>query len=271
MSGLDAKRLTDREKDWSSRFTGKLGFPLYVYAEQDSVLDTLTAMAAGGAPAGTLVLAERQRRGRGRLGRRWESPAGASLLLALLLRPGWGPQEAGLPLLAASLALVRAAAGFGATLQVKWPNDVLHEGRKVAGVLAEGRVEGDRWRHLCLGMGVNVHQEPGDFPAKLLVPAASLDEAAGFQLSRGDLLAAWLEELEALLDAIEAGRATAVVAAWKEAWPHAGLTGVDEAGRRLRLDDVTAQGALVVEGPGGREILAAGDVSVALPAPGEPA
>jgi len=215
MSGLDAKRLPDLEKAWSARLTGTLGFPLYVYAEQDSVLDTLAAMAAGGAPAGTLVLAERQRRGRGRLNRRWESPAGASLLLALLLRPGWGPAEAGLPLLAASLALVRAAGDFGADLQVKWPNDVLHEGRKVAGVLAEGRVEGDRWRQLCLGVGVNVHQEPGDFPAELLVPAASLDEAAGFRLDRGDLLAAFLEELAPLLADVEAGRAPAVVAAWK--------------------------------------------------------
>lgn len=263
----ESPRLFALEAEWTSLLNGALGRPLRIHAELGSAMDLAHALAEDGAPAGACVLAEHQRRGRGRLERSWSDSPGDSLLLALILRPGWPPQRAGLLSLAAGLALARAVAAMGPGLELKWPNDCLHRGRKVAGLLTEARLSAGGYRHLVLGMGVNVHQRPGDFPRELRGRADSLDRAAGRRLSRGELLTGFLTALEPLLGDIE-GEADAprrtLLEAWTERWPHRGLWARDESGRRLRLLGPAPDGALRVRGPEGSELLRAGEVTLLL-------
>ncbi len=263
----DDARLLPLEVEWSARLRGALGRPLRIQAELDSAMDLAHAFAEAGEPAGACIVAEHQRRGRGRHERCWEAPPGSSLLLALILRPAWPPERAGLLALGAALALARAAEEEGVPLDLKWPNDLLHENRKVAGVLTEARLSAGGYRHLILGVGVNVHQRPGDFPPELRETAVSLDRIAGRRLSRGDLLAGWLHHMEAVLTALDASDETPraeLLDAWRRRWPHAGLRARDENGRSLRLVDLEADGALRVEGPAGEEILRAGEVHLLL-------
>ncbi len=153
---------------------------LHRYETVDSTQRVARGLAEAGAPHGTVVLAEAQTAGRGRLDRRWESPPGLNLTLTLVLRPRILAREAPLLTLGAAAGL---AVAFG--LRVKWPNDVVTgEGRKVAGLLAEMDTVGDRVGFVLLGVGLNVNQV--DFPATL-PNAASLATLEGPQ-DREDVL-----------------------------------------------------------------------------------
>jgi BirA family transcriptional regulator, biotin operon repressor / biotin---[acetyl-CoA-carboxylase] ligase len=169
---------------------GRLGRP-YSYVERTASTQRLFDHDA---PEGAVAVAEIQTEGRGRLGRKWEAPAHTSILVSLVLRPGVpAPQLPELSLIAgeAVAAALREAAGVEAT--VKFPNDVLVDGRKVAGVLAEasdGRV--------VLGIGVNVNQSAGELPPE--VDATSLRLATGRSFERAPLLASILERLEQAYD-----------------------------------------------------------------------
>ena len=163
----------------------------------ERVVDSTQRRLAADAPEGAVVVADEQTEGRGRLGRRWEAPAGTSLLFSLVLRPRVQPER--LPELsvvagAAVAAAIADVARIAPTL--KFPNDVLIGGRKVAGVLAEaahGRV--------VLGIGVNVNQAPEQLPAQPRTPATSLRLEAGREIDRGELLVAILDHLEREYDA----------------------------------------------------------------------
>jgi BirA family transcriptional regulator, biotin operon repressor / biotin---[acetyl-CoA-carboxylase] ligase len=143
-------------------------------------------------PEGTVVVADEQTEGRGRLGRRWLAPAGTSLLCSVLLRPAVDPARLPELSLVAGRACAEAIAEV-ADLQtdVKFPNDVLVRGRKVAGILAEAS-EG----RVVLGIGVNVAQEPGQLPADARTPATSILVETGRSVDRAELLVALLERLE---------------------------------------------------------------------------
>jgi BirA family transcriptional regulator, biotin operon repressor / biotin---[acetyl-CoA-carboxylase] ligase len=144
-------------------------------------------------PEGALATADHQTGGRGRLGRPWVETPGTSVLCSVLLRPGSERPVAQLSLVG-GLAVARAvesAAGLAAL--IKWPNDVLVEGRKVAGVLAEQRGEA-----VVLGVGINVNQGEDQLPSQARVPAGSLRSLAGRPLEREEVLAALLGELDGL-------------------------------------------------------------------------
>jgi BirA family biotin operon repressor/biotin-[acetyl-CoA-carboxylase] ligase len=207
--------------------SGPLGAPRLHLRATDSTNDRAKALAAAGAPHGTLVTAAEQHAGRGRQGRTWTAPAGRALLLSLVLRE-W---PAVLPLAAA--VAVADVAGAGAT--IKWPNDVLLAGGgKVAGILVEGRPQ-EGWA--VLGIGLNVAVRPGDLPQELRGRAATLGlEPAAIEPTLAALLAALGERLEqepaAVLDAFrerDALRGRAV--RWQRG---AGIAaGVGEGGRLL--------------------------------------
>ncbi len=174
----------------AARFSGPLGRPFRHDAVLSSTQEEAKSRAQRGEPEGTLIAADRQTAGRGRMGRRWESPSGG-LWYSLILRPALPPGQApGLALVAALewARVIRRKTGLLA--QVKWPNDVWIGDRKAAGILTEMSSEIGRVHWLVLGVGVNVNNAA---PAKLSVPAVSLAEAAGKPLSRQDLLAAWLK------------------------------------------------------------------------------
>jgi BirA family biotin operon repressor/biotin-[acetyl-CoA-carboxylase] ligase len=155
-----------------------LGLPRLHLRRTASTNDRAKALASAGAPHGTLVTAAEQTAGRGRQGRSWSAPAGRALLASLVLREF----EPLLPLAAA----VAVADGVGARAAIKWPNDVLLDGAKVAGIIVELRPQ-EGWA--VLGIGLNVAVRPGDLPAELRDRAATLGlEPAAIEPTLGLLL-----------------------------------------------------------------------------------
>ncbi len=157
--------------------------------------------AEAGAPTGALVTADHQREGKGRLGRTWADEPGRDLALSLVLRPRLRPEHLGLVPLVAALAAADALAPEASGVSLKWPNDVLLEGKKIAGVLAETRWRtcgsGSQSPTVILGIGVNVNRQV--FPPQVAPRATSLALATGAEHDRAQLLADLLLALEARL------------------------------------------------------------------------
>lgn len=174
-------------------FTG----PVHYFETLNSTNDLAKELAAQGAPEGAVVVAEAQTSGRGRLGREWDSPPGVGLYVSLVLRPMLPPMELPQITLTTAVAVVRAVRRVaGLAPGIKWPNDLLLNGKKLGGILTEMETESDRIRHVVVGLGLNVNN-PG-FPPELAATATSLTLAAGRVFSRVHLLQAWLEEFEEL-------------------------------------------------------------------------
>jgi BirA family transcriptional regulator, biotin operon repressor / biotin---[acetyl-CoA-carboxylase] ligase len=225
-----------------------LGSPRLHLRETTSTNDRARALAAAGAPHGTLVTAGVQTAGRGRQGRTWSAPPGRALLLSLVIR-----DPVRLLPLAAAVAVAEVA---GPEAAIKWPNDVLLAGGKVAGILAEARPQ-EGWA--VLGIGLNVAVRPEDLPAPVRGTAATLG------LGPGDLEAV----LDRLLHALERTLALEPVAlldAWRARDALLGRE-VAWAGGRGRAAGIDGEGRLVVERPdGGRTALDAGEVHLGPPA-----
>lgn len=245
-----------------------MNFRIERLGDVDSTMDAAHARARAGAEEGLWLLAERQTAGRGRQGRSWLSPEGA-LAASLVLRPerrrpGLGPARAATLSFIVSLALRDAlrALGLGATIALKWPNDVLVEGGKIAGVLLESEGAGPS-AHLALGVGLNLRSAPSweDLPPEAL-RAASLGEH-GIDVAPEHALAAlgaaFAPRYERWLVEGFAGQ--------REEWlaSAAGLGGPIEARSvgatlRGRFTDVDAEGALVIDTGRGRKRVLAADV-----------
>jgi len=174
-----------------------VGRDIRVFQETASTNDIAEKLARDGVKEGVVVFAESQSKGRGRLGRKWISPARKGLWFSVLLRPDLRPQAATQLTVAAATALFRAIRDVsGLTPEIKWPNDILIKGRKVAGVLTELSAELDHVNHLILGIGVDVNQTTTDFPTELRKIATSLKVEAGRHIQRAELAAAIMRELD---------------------------------------------------------------------------
>ena len=152
--------------------------------------------AAAGAPEGSVFVAEQQTAGRGRGGHEWHSAHSTGIYCSVVLRPPLPPSEALVLSLAAGLAVHAAILGMapGLALDLKWPNDVLIDGKKFCGILTEMNAEATRVRHVVVGIGINVNQN--SFPADLQAEATSLYLATGSEWSRVELCAALLKSLD---------------------------------------------------------------------------
>lgn len=206
----------------------QLGEPAQWLASTASTSDDALAAARGGAAHGALFGAETQTQGRGRRGSAWVSTPGAGLWFSLVLRPGFSAELAPLIALAAGLA-VRAAASELVALPVlvKWPNDVLVSQRKLAGLLVESQLSGTKLTSVVVGIGVNVSQ--ATFPEPLEAIATSLALLQAKPLSREELLASILAQLEARLALLEARSPQQLMHELRE---HDALIG-----RRIRIDE----------------------------------
>jgi len=159
----------------------------------DSTNRVAMEMAENGSPHGTVVVADAQTAGRGRMGRRWESPAGRNLYVSLLLRPSVPTVEAPSLALVAGIALADAVEAVGVPASLKWPNDLYCDGRKAGGILAEMASDPDGVRHVVIGVGLNVNMEEVDFPPDLRGAVTSLRICAGKTFRRVDVLARLLD------------------------------------------------------------------------------
>ena len=204
---------------------------IHRFAEIGSTNDECLRLAASGAPAGTVVVADRQSAGRGRRGRPWSSPPGTGLYVSLLVRLPSATDTSPttlLPLLAGVAAaraiatVLRAAGNGGAPVRLKWPNDVLLNGHKLAGILVEGSFGPDGFA-AAVGLGVNVSTRPQDLPPRVLYPATSILAETDRAVDRESLLQAWLAEMDAALALWQCPDAAArLVDAWNALDANAG-------------------------------------------------
>jgi len=170
---------------------------VHYYTSLTSTTTVAKELAAGGCPEGTIVLAEEQTGGRGRLGRGWFSPRGQGIWMSLVLRPMVSPLEVSQLTLVTAVALAGALRQFTSLpVGIKWPNDLLINGKKICGILTEMAGDMDRVKHVTVSMGLNVNIGAGDFPAPIADLATSLRLEAGSSFPRVAILKAMLKELE---------------------------------------------------------------------------
>jgi BirA family biotin operon repressor/biotin-[acetyl-CoA-carboxylase] ligase len=242
-----------------------LGRELHCFEVLDSTNTTAREMAAAGAPDGAAVIADAQRRGRGRLGRAWISPARKNLYLSVVLRNAVPLERLAQVSLLAGVATCATMREWCATAAIKWPNDILLGDRKAAGILCELDAAGAA-PVVVLGIGVNLNSEPGDFPDELRDKATSLLLASGAPIDRPRFAGRLLGALEEQVDRWRRDGFAPIAAAWRALTPligrriHVQEPGGAVEGTVLDLDD---DGALRIRlDAGGEHRVVAGDVTV---------
>lgn len=222
-------------------------------------------LASEGAPAWTVVAAGHQTAGKGRLGRRWVEAPGKALLMSVLLRPRIAPHDAPLIALLAAAAMAQACRELSeAPVGCKWPNDLVVGERKVGGVLAEARLEGDAVSHIVVGTGVNLDMEAEDFPEELRPTATSL-AIEGHVAHHALLVRGYLERLREALRPEVPGFAAEVLTAYRPLCVslRRSVRATTTDGREVEglAVDLDERGGLVVETAEGRDVVAFGEVA----------
>jgi BirA family biotin operon repressor/biotin-[acetyl-CoA-carboxylase] ligase len=247
--------------------TRVIGRDLRVFEQTTSTNDVVEKLARDGVREGVVVFAESQTQGRGRLGRKWVSPAHQGLWFSILLRPDFRPQLATQLTVASATALRRAIElQTGLAPEIKWPNDILLGGKKLAGILTELSAELDRVRYVILGIGVDVNLTATAFPADLRKTATSLRIETGRPVSRAELAVHILRELDRDYARVCAGQFTRVADEWEA---HCSTIGrevtVQLGARRVRgcVESLDDDGALLLRSEHGHlERITGGDVTL---------
>ncbi len=240
---------------------------IMLFDRVDSTNRVALDMASQGLPSGVVILAEAQEKGKGRLGRAWFSPRGVNLYFSLLLRPYQPVRDFPLFSLATSVALIEAIHRVtGLAVQIKWPNDIVLNDRKLAGILLESEVRGEQTPPLVVGVGVNVNIDLAGFPPELQKIATSLQIALGHPVDRTDLLIEIFNRLAEQYRLVEDGNGkTLLIQAVRQ---HC-----QTLGRRVRVqtarqefegwaEDLQEDGALLIRmGDGNQRRILVGDVT----------
>ncbi|MCH7610486.1 MAG: biotin--[acetyl-CoA-carboxylase] ligase [Chloroflexi bacterium] len=193
---------------------GRMGVEVHLHATIGSTNDRAAELAREGAPEGALVLADEQTAGRGRLGRKWRMPRGSGIAMSLIMRPSQMERSAlGAIGLVGALATIDALEGLKLEPRLKWPNDVLLGGKKVAGVLAEASWTGSTLDYVVLGIGVNVRPVPLGGGAALDYASTSVEDSVGETVDRGSLVFSIVAGVDDWYQRLEAGEAHP---AWEE-------------------------------------------------------
>ncbi|RKX20363.1 MAG: biotin--[acetyl-CoA-carboxylase] ligase [Candidatus Zixiibacteriota bacterium] len=174
-----------------------IGQTCYSYNKIKSTNDIASDLAEQNAPEGTIITADEQTKGRGRLGRVWHSSSGTGIYLSLILRPKFSPEEApGISLITALSLAETINEIIPDKVKIKWPNDVLISGKKTAGILSELSAEKNKINYLIIGVGININQTTADFPDNIINLATSIRISAKTKISRVKLLQQFLTKLE---------------------------------------------------------------------------
>ncbi|WP_100407238.1 biotin--[acetyl-CoA-carboxylase] ligase [Bacillus solitudinis] len=181
--------------------TERIGRSISYYDAIDSTQIIAHKLAQEGMEEGHIVIANEQTSGRGRLGRSWYSKGGTSISMSLILRPKLSPQQTPQLTLLSAVAVIRGVKKItGIDCEIKWPNDVLINGKKIVGILTEMQSDPDYVHSVIIGIGLNVNQQTTDFEPDIQRLATSLSIETGQQIERSRLIAAILGEFEWLYD-----------------------------------------------------------------------
>lgn len=232
-----------------------------------STIDAASRLAADGADEGTVVVAESQSGGRGRLGRKWSSPPGMGIWTSIILRPPIPPGKAPkLTLLTAVAVAAVLQESYGIDARIKWPNDVVVENRKICGALTELVAEQDAVRYAIVSLGLNVNQTRSKFPADVVDIATSMRIEKGVPQKRAEVFRRILRELDGLYAGFGRDGGAAVLRRWREL----SCTLGKKVSVRLREElvegiarDLADDGALMLElKDGGLREISYGDVTI---------
>ena len=269
---LDTFKLPFNGVEIASRAaTDRIGARVRFLKEVDSTNTDALTLGHRGDPEGTVVVADTQRMGKGRIGRHWVSPPGVNLYTSILLRPAVLPMDAQKLTLLTAVALAETVSGFlGSRPSVKWPNDILVGGKKLAGILLEMESEADRVRFVVVGIGVNINMSISQLDSELRPSVTSIMEETGSKVSRVEFASALYSSLEKWYDlATEAGfdadGFAPVVKAWRSWFVSEGKpVRVTSFGQVIEgiCEGIDHDGALLVRGPSGKiEKVVSGDVN----------
>lgn len=275
-TGYALEKIADLLLPWEvcgnleTKFIGK---EYHHFVSVDSTQDLANSMAEAGFPDGTVVVAERQKKGRGRIGRTWTAPYGG-IWLSVILRPKIPPAESTIIPLSAALAVcnaIRKTCDVAATL--KWPNDVIIDGRKVAGILLEMSSEADRIDYVVVGIGINANVDASKIESAIkdsagYYGATSLIEELGIAVDRRKLLRQLLYELENAYSSILRGHSNMIIKKWKQLSHMLGKqVTVSQHDSEIKgvATDLDVDGALLIRERGGEiRRIVAGDVYVRI-------
>jgi BirA family biotin operon repressor/biotin-[acetyl-CoA-carboxylase] ligase len=220
------------------------------YTETDSTNAKAKVLAMEGAEEGSLVIAEAQTDGKGRRGRPWFSPPLCGIYLSIILKPAIPPSETSRLVLLSSVTMADLLnSRTSLTARIKWPNDVIVNKKKIAGILLEAGTDVETVDYCIVGLGLNVNNPEGSFPDTIKNKATSLSIESALNVSRTDLVREYLARFEHYYEEFMGGRGSGIVARWKE------LTGI--VGRRVSVDlsgriyrgtvtDLDENGALII-------------------------
>lgn len=255
----------DADEVLPGRTPERIGTRVLLLGETTSTNDDAWRLAREGAPEGSIVIAECQTGGKGRKGRLWISPKGVNLYTSIVLRPPLPPSQVSLLTLLAGVVVAEVIReDHGIEAGIKWPNDVLIGGKKVAGILSEMSAEADRVHFLVLGIGVNLNMTEEMFPPDLLQPATSLFLVTGTKVDRASFARSLYGRLDSWYSTFLARGGEPVREAWlalcvhRDRWLEVLTMSGRQAGRFAGLDD---DGCLLLDTGGSVQTrIAAGDV-----------
>jgi BirA family biotin operon repressor/biotin-[acetyl-CoA-carboxylase] ligase len=247
--------------------TKVIGRDIHVFKATSSTNDVIDKFARDHVREGVVVFAETQTRGRGRLGRKWISPARKGLWFSILLRPDLQPQQTTQLTVASATALRRAIESqTGLPATIKWPNDIVIHDKKVAGILTELSAELDHVKYVILGLGIDVNVALSDFPADLRKSASSLKIELGKSVPRAELATLILRELDADYQRLRSGDFPAIADEWEQHCTTIGRRIVIHTGDRQlrgRAEALGEEGALLLRTDHGHlERVIGGDVTL---------
>jgi len=230
--------------------TSLIGRTIHFFRRATSTNDVAKELAAKGAREGTVIVAETQTRGRGRLGREWASPQGG-IWLSIILRPKVTPKDASKLTLTTSVAVAKTINKlYGLKGRIKWPNDVQISGKKVCGILTEAASRGETTEFAVVGIGVNANIDLSSLPEPLRGLTTSLKEKLKTEIEREEFLSALLMEIERYYNIFAQGKFNSVLREWRSLCSHLGspvkITSFDETFEGLAVD-VDENGALLVK------------------------
>lgn len=245
-----------------------IGKEMHYYPSVNSTNREAKALAYHGASDGTIVVAEEQGNGKGRLDRNFYSPRGKGIWFSIILRPKFLPHDAPKCTLMAAVAVAEAMKRFNLKAEIKWPNDIMFDGRKIVGILTEITGELGKITYIVVGIGINVNISREEFPKEIRDVAASLSEMNGEDLARADFFRAVLEEFDKLYREVNEAGFDKIIERWKEYNITLGkdirVISASDGGETFngKAVDLNSEGALIVETEGGLRTVYAGDVSI---------
>lgn len=245
--------------------TRRLGVKFHYFPSIDSTNAEARRLAESGAAEGEIVLAETQSQGRGRQGRAWESPPLTNLYLSVILRPHLPPVHAPQITLMAAVALAETVGAF-LTRQpaIKWPNDILVDGKKLAGILTEAACDSARVEYVILGIGLNLNYCADSMPVPLRQRATSIAQLIGQAVARESVLRRLIQDLDRCYGELEACGFEGLRQRWEQRFVWRGRRVRVELGEEVmigRAQGIEPSGALILEDEEGqRRSIVAGEV-----------